>query len=101
DHATLCLHTFPTRRSSDLINLIVEATRKAVIADVLDLLKRESFIQNVPLHVGDPAVADWTVAGVLSNIEYNQDQGAERDAADRTDRKSTRLNSSHQIISYA
>src|SRR5438552_15530479 len=72
------LHSFPTRRSSDLVGgallaaLIAEA-RAHGLAEVLALTRKPAF---------------FLKAGFVP---------AEREQ----DRKSTRLNSSHQIISYA
>src|SRR5207244_8570088 len=95
------LYSFPTRRSSDLghfLNLLenVEPPAAAIalqrvgrIGDELQLLQHElrnhqrAVDEPGLAHVGDPAVDDHArVQNLVS------------------DRKSTRLNSSHQIISY-
>src|SRR5207244_13276262 len=70
------LHSFPTRRSSDL--------------DALRLVQRRL--------VGDVRIGVLRV--VQRGLRPGSD-GPERRECHRQDRKSTRLNSSHQIISYA
>src|SRR5207253_11117621 len=77
------LHSFPTRRSSDLL-----AVRSEVAAERVEL-----FVA-APDHLLDERLI------LLGLGEGVLDLGA-RLAAERLDRKSTRLNSSHVAISYA
>src|SRR5207244_12294475 len=85
-------HSFPTRRSSDLpIGRMSISTSKSA--------KR---------WVGEQSLAPETIRGVRSpHADIHlvvQVDGARREGSQgftRPDRKSTRLNSSHQIISYA
>src|SRR5207244_12151195 len=76
-------HSFPTRRSSDLVVGRVELER-VVVDPVAD--------RGLPA----AAVADREVVTCATAHGFGE---AERDQP--RDRKSTRLNSSHQIISYA
>src|SRR5207244_12054581 len=80
------LHSFPTRRSSDLnsgVNL-----RGKVLAALAN--------------VGVPESGRKLVLEILQKGPNDPtDGGFAYAAAARADRKSTRLNSSHQIISYA
>src|SRR5947208_17103425 len=92
------LHSFPTRRSSDLLNAqsVIAAARasgaNAVHPGYGFLAERGDFAK---------ACADAGLIFVGPNVKHLDlfgDKAAARAAADR---KSTRLNSSHQIISYA
>src|SRR5207248_6077533 len=86
------LHSFPTRRSSDLEGQrgLSRAARRLVPSDRVLLLNRRSFVgrRGLPAarHLGD-TWGWWRMAGTRGTA--------------RTDRKSTRLNSSHRTISYA
>src|SRR5699024_12410620 len=75
------LHTFPTRRSSDLR----QVRRTAETISESDLSRR---IDITPNSRDDVARLAVTFNGMLDRLE-------------RADRKSTRLNSSHVSISYA
>src|SRR5207244_11881583 len=78
-------HSFPTRRSSDL------ATVKFASAFAGETEGQTQRIREVVKRMEE-------VAGIADTAA----QGAEQtSAATEQDRKSTRLNSSHQIISYA
>src|SRR5256885_8977764 len=44
---------------------------------------------------------EWRVRDAQKRVRRHQDEQQERDRDDRLDRKSTRLNSSHLVISYA
>jgi len=61
--------------------------RQALIIDIArEVVKALSGTPNIPnqaLHPGEPSAANWTLPGVLSNVEKNQDQENERTAADR------------------
>src|SRR5207244_13189060 len=74
DHRNL--HSFPTRRSSDLHRQLLRARRGSIVAVEQDAGDRLS-------NLGPIAVR------YLPRLDLSED------------RKSTRLNSSHQIISYA
>src|SRR5438552_13733833 len=75
----LSLHSFPTRRSSDLI-----APGSATITAT-----SEGQSGTAAITVTNVPVVSVTVTPASASIQQGQD------------RKSTRLNSSHQIISYA
>src|SRR5207244_13331216 len=92
------LHSFPTRRSSDLAKgvddiFVIFGDTPLVQAETLSKLRR--------------ALAEGAVVAVLGFKPANPHGYGRlimhgRDlVAVREDRKSTRLNSSHQIISYA
>src|SRR5207244_12246753 len=91
--------SFPTRRSSDLLPVATREesrTRIMEACDSLALQLRAKRFGDVPLEVevdrrdigGGVKNWEWIKKGVPVRIEIG-------------DRKSTRLNSSHQIISYA
>src|SRR5690606_41739629 len=87
-----CLHSFPTRRSSDL---------EAVRADTLDLARLESALGCHGLKVSEIGVRQGN-----GHPRGSQPRGWHRPAIaglarGGSDRKSTRLNSSHVKISYA
>src|SRR5206468_8312958 len=88
------LHSFPTRRSSDLLPIEnranVQALQQRPLGDALcELLDRH-------------AALDATDVGLAEHelVEGNVPRGGQRDLLSG-DRKSTRLNSSHDQISYA
>src|SRR5207249_7922852 len=95
------LHSFPTRRSSDLL-----ARRSA--ADLVDRRARHAPRNSRarPAPSGEPeappAAADPLVVGIPAAGADDPDRGDVQRAGDRIvrDRKSTRLNSSHVSISY-
>src|SRR5207244_10214284 len=88
---------FPTRRSSDL-PFFHRSGRGLSPCPGSKKPHRPASPRTVGLHIarGDRAATERTVAGVDggSTIRLSDSRGAR-------DRKSTRLNSSHQIISYA
>src|SRR5207244_13147845 len=77
------LHSFPTRRSSDLAGRA-----------------RNTFTHNMYAHEEDQLRLDDLMTAGLKKQPHPRHIHQQRNAADG-DRKSTRLNSSHQIISYA
>src|SRR5687768_17874099 len=77
------LHSFPTRRSSDL---------ELDVGDVLDRLRHRLGI--------DPERGERRAEARKAGVDRLRDRAARVDR-DRVDRKSTRLNSSHGYISYA
>src|SRR5687768_17636105 len=80
------LHSFPTRRSSDLADAsLIELPADAVRPDLVQLVEGH---QRLAVEIGgDPR-------GI-------QQPGQHAAVVDLEDRKSTRLNSSHGYISYA
>src|SRR5205085_11453743 len=88
------LHSFPTRRSSDLLP-DDEQREKASVRLIAEMQQR----------AGDNAERDRAQPiGMLAKIgahERDGNDGAEASRQPRQDRKSTRLNSSHSQISYA
>src|SRR5207248_10474906 len=89
------LHSFPTRRSSDLSEGTADALRKLIAdrhADALFSVDGSSIEEQVAklLEGKTLAVGESCTGGLLSTR-----------LTDRPDRKSTRLNSSHRTISYA
>src|SRR5437868_2540992 len=91
------LHSFPTRRSSDLFRVEQTAVQGPyAVEEITDALRRLD---------EDPEVDVIVIArggGSLEDLLPFSDESLVRAvAACRTDRKSTRLNSSHVSISYA
>src|SRR5207244_13185933 len=91
------LHSFPTRRSSDLIGT---SSVKAVAADgdgavVASARVPHGFVVPSPGRFEHDAARAWRAGprAALAALGDLRVRGV--------DRKSTRLNSSHQIISYA
>src|SRR5437762_6006840 len=88
-HTELSLHSFPTRRSSDLIRLMTEeiAPLTAAEGDFFAATKNAEagaqLIERLRARLGENAVRTLALH------------------ADHRDRKSTRLNSSHRCNSYA
>jgi len=56
---------------------------KAIAREVRDLLVTDGLVPNQKLDPADPAPKPFTVSGVLSTIELNQDQQIRADAEDR------------------
>src|SRR5207244_11356275 len=83
------LHSLPTRRSSDL-----RAER------ALDLLE-DGLLQDHSHHRAAECQGRLTQTQLLDDGVDVQGEGSRSTIHDLADRKSTRLNSSHQIISYA
>ncbi len=61
---------------------VKDADIKAIAAEVVKLMNAARTVPNQKLHPGDKPAANFTQPGVLSNIELNQDQEAERDLAE-------------------
>src|SRR5947207_8489122 len=92
------LHSFPTRRSSDLkITMGVIVGNRGFFPDHLAKSGREEMLQALQTANIDAVVLgpEQSKYGVIETYEE-----AKR-CADLLDRKSTRLNSSHTVISYA
>src|SRR5207244_11352701 len=93
--------SFPTRRSSDL-----PRGRLAAVTKEIATLKAEWLAQWMPRLTAkttplSPYRVLWDLMHTVdvANTIITHDAGSPRDQI--SDRKSTRLNSSHQIISYA
>src|SRR5699024_11381598 len=89
------LHSFPTRRSSDL-RLPQDGRIKLITADnnILDYR-----VSAIPTLFGEKIVL--RVIDSAASIVSVDELGFEPDQQQALDRKSTRLNSSHVSISYA
>src|SRR5205085_12160496 len=86
--ATIAPHPFPTRRSSDLQRLA-----HALGDATMDLPLDERVVEH------PPAIVDRGIAAEAHDAGLRVDNCGR--VLDHTDRKSTRLNSSHSQISYA
>src|SRR5690606_39727149 len=86
------LHSFPTRRSSDLIDAVPDVTNNQVQvltkAPALSPLEVEQFV-TFPMELALKSIPDLVELRSVSKAGIS------------VDRKSTRLNSSHVKISYA
>src|SRR5437762_1715715 len=91
------LHSFPTRRSSDLFK---SQNTSLLILDQADVLKRaqvrgdkaaETLVDWLQKIMSIPEIAVRILATSQQSLGWNA----------KEDRKSTRLNSSHRCISYA
>src|SRR5690606_41117330 len=95
------LNSFPTRRSSDLHSFpYLTPSIKAPAADLIIVAVKEYQLAAALLLI-EPFVGPDTfflslLNGISSEVAIGKAYGAER-----VDRKSTRLNSSHVKISYA
>src|SRR5439155_20628290 len=92
------LHSFPTRRSSDLLFLRQQRRRGDRGGDAdRQAVHREERVRR------PRAVVPWTHRGHPERHRQleSQEEGWTRCVHGTTDRKSTRLNSSHVAISYA
>src|SRR5207248_8933067 len=93
------LHPFPTRRSSDLVSDGGEGVRAKVRemiragADVIKIASSGGYLSPFD----DPKLPHFTEDEVRAIVETAGDLGRWV----MSDRKSTRLNSSHRTISYA
>src|SRR5690606_39673539 len=87
------LHSFPTRRSSDLWSRGLGVRRILCRPELADPLRRQ------PLREACAQQLTVPIAGETQRHHTAPDQGVGRSPG--LDRKSTRLNSSHVKISYA
>src|SRR5207244_13445357 len=98
--SSVILHYFPTRRSSDLPILRASLAAPGPTANSAKASVRRKppspAGQHVVIRLRPPNVAH--PQRKLDEYVTTEDEGA---TEKQTDRKSTRLNSSHQIISYA
>src|SRR5438034_8056313 len=89
------LHSFPTRRSSDLLSEASAANEQEFL-EYAEVYKQRQQLQ----HELEKIPADVPESGMLFDVRA--DEEAKFETAQRElDRKSTRLNSSHTVISYA
>src|SRR5207244_8807414 len=99
DATTHALHSFPTRRSSDLGEDPLRVAARVVDQVVEEVLagQEDGALLVERLDPGRAVEGDHALPHVLLR------DARQRRVVDggRLDRKSTRLNSSHQIISYA
>src|SRR5207244_5620447 len=94
------LHSFPTRRSSDLHGVgFPSVERPAVARRWEEPRMTERPDRNLAMELVRVTEAAALAAGRW--IGHGDKNAADQAAVDAIDRKSTRLNSSHQIISYA
>src|SRR5207244_13263775 len=94
------LHSFPTRRSSDLRLEWAAVQSQGVFASVLAAHGRREWVLVEPQPPNTLVVHLIPIDAVV-NMPALQQEGNFLKGMWRPDRKSTRLNSSHQIISYA
>src|SRR5207244_7263846 len=89
---------FPTRRSSDLSQIINSSTHQAIPST----MSGATFVAGSPSTFGVGCIVhDWIAQGAKHAITIHGEGFSSSGATVTVDRKSTRLNSSHQIISYA
>src|SRR5688500_19307986 len=89
DVVRLDLPSFPTRRSSDLENLPVELWSMSVPG------APRRTVRTIAAHIHNTRCMWIKMIGASHGVAVPRNVNA------RTDRKSTRLNSSHLVISYA
>src|SRR5207248_10752609 len=99
--AVACPDSFPTRRSSDLDAVGLEAVRRradGVAGVVAGAVGDDAGVAGVVfLDVEDDL---HQVGADVGDLREDASGDAQRGRAERLDRKSTRLNSSHRTISY-
>src|SRR5205085_9788930 len=93
------LHSFPTRRSSDLLGVISQAAETETLAASLDGNDGVYFVPALT-GLGSPHW-DPYARGTIVGLTRGNGRAHLARAALEADRKSTRLNSSHSQISYA
>src|SRR5207248_10904978 len=98
-HAALRdLHSFPTRRSSDLFRAPVLSADGTLLAVASD---SDTNIILVDIASGKALRTFQGHSGRINSIQFSSDNSRIITGSDDGDRKSTRLNSSHRTISYA
>src|SRR5699024_12113611 len=90
-------HSFPTRRSSDLIKVPKKLLKENKVVGIFPSGTRTS--EEVPLKRGAVTIAASSKVPIIP-VAYHGPNNF-KDLFKRLDRKSTRLNSSHVSISYA
>src|SRR5207249_6368524 len=95
------LHSFPTRRSSDLIEVVHRGVTHERDREQ-DHQARPTGSPHEPFEELQDPFADWMPIHPALDVRVDLVPDEEDDdRANRLDRKSTRLNSSHVSISYA
>src|SRR5437762_8938953 len=93
------LHSFPTRRSSDLAGGKQRVFLAQDVADLVELDPADLLDPAAQDRIGDRPVGEAPLdRQVYVSVEHEPPVADQHLA---TDRKSTRLNSSHRCISYA
>src|SRR5699024_12425109 len=97
----LCLHSFPTRRSSDLINGLISIGVIVIFTEYARQFTRPLNELSNQFNILLSAVAGAErVFNVMDEEQEEADEQDENAFCSCEDRKSTRLNSSHVSISY-
>src|SRR5207247_10537812 len=86
------LHSFPTRRSSDLFGSRPPLISSSVISRRFSIAISSTSVPDDAARPGQSTVDRGSPGGTCADTTWN---------SCTTDRKSTRLNSSHEWISYA
>lgn len=92
-HVEICAGERSVHQAAEKIRKLLEddmPTAKEIAAEVVKQMAAAANVPNQALHPGEPAAANFTLPGAVSNIEKNQDQENERTAADRLADKVTR-----------
>src|SRR5207244_5908720 len=101
DLAAVCLRSFPTRRSSDLVELAATETLAEagqVPKEAAAMIRAKAKVDAARVNEIEARVKHDVIAFTMA---VGESIGEPETARWLQDRKSTRLNSSHQIISYA
>src|SRR5207244_11070329 len=100
-HTNTTLNSFPTRRSSDLLQsnygLLVTPDGGELIQLPMQLVVMNGVRRTAKLSLS----LNGNLQGDVQEVRLGDRAASERWALRSVDRKSTRLNSSHQIISYS
>src|SRR5207244_12537995 len=91
------LHSFPTRRSSDLIDQFLMHGKSVIFLTPGNDVSMVDGFSSGPTNNDYESLLEFYGLGVSKNVLAESQNWEQL----RLDRKSTRLNSSHQIISYA
>src|SRR5207244_13399721 len=95
------LHPYPTRRSSDLASEFVEAIVGVGASRVRDLFAKAKEAAPAIIFIDElDAIGRARSGGAVVSANDEREQTLNQILTEMEDRKSTRLNSSHQIISY-
>src|SRR5690606_41624901 len=97
---SVVLHSFPTRRSSDLSGLPVESQTREDVRQIQLAGERAAALTGQLLAYARRTMVAPRIAD-LNQLVLTMQQMLRRLIGEDIDRKSTRLNSSHVKISYA